>query len=255
MKNLTASIPLLVMFFSCTPTSEKLNRVWFYISTETVPKNKSAKGKIPADLNSLCFLNLQPNGKYTAYLSDFEYGRWVVNEENELILENNHKQQRILPIQKLDKEEFVFTVEDRQYHFEGFQNSFTHQDDPFSKENNWWRIKADHKETDKEITERLKNHFRFWEKYFSWALKTEKEILNVRSLPSPLKLYSNGFVVIPYQDQSPKWAANFYDSTDSRIAYEKVNYLFVHGDIDWPTTNNRFKLFISAFQQLQKKIK
>jgi hypothetical protein len=254
MKKIISSWLLAFLFFSCTSTEEKLPKVWFFISSEAASKTEGAKGNLPVDLSSLSFLNLHPDGTYTAYLSSFEYGRWLVNDE-QLVLENHNKKELILPIWRIGNDELVFTLRDQVYHFEGFANDFASAaEKPFSKENNEWRIKAEHKESEKEIALRLKNHFRFWEKYFAWALKTEKEILNVRSLPSPLKLYSNGFAVIPHEEQSPKWISNFYDTTDSRIAFDKINDLLVKEDIDWPNTKNRFKLFVSAFQQLQEKI-
>ena len=42
--------------------------------------------------------------------------------------------------------------------------------DPFSAANNRWRLPATRKETDEEIKGRLRNHCRFWEYYFTWAL-------------------------------------------------------------------------------------
>ena len=246
----------LFLVVSCAPRKEQLSKVWFFVSAEKATLKQSSKGNLPDDLSSLSFLNLQPDGRYTAYLSSFEYGRWLLNSDDDIILENQVKQERIIPVQKLTTDELVFTVNEQEYHFDGFSNNFAAEaENPFSKENNWWRMKAEHKESDVEITNRLNNHFRFWEKYFAWALKTDKQILNVRSLPSPLKIYSNGFAVIPYEEQSEKWRENFYDTADSRAAFNKVNDFLVREDIDWPTTDNRFKLFVAAFQQLQKRIK
>lgn len=243
------------VFSSCAPTEKKLSKVWFFISSETATKAEGAKGNLPDDLSSLSFIDLQPDGTYTAYLSSFEYGRWLVNRKDQLVLENSRKKELILPIEKINEDELSVTLRDKVYQFGGFPNNFVSADEnPFSLTNNQWRIKAVHKETEEEIALRLQNHFRFWEQYFAWALKTEKEILNVRSLPSPLKLYSNGFAVIPLEEQSQKWTSNFYDSADSRIAFDKINNLLIKEDIDWPNTKNRFKLFVSAFQQLQQKI-
>lgn len=244
------------IFIACTPKSEQLPKVWFFI-TEDILQNhdKASKGKLPEILTSLSFIDFQPNGYYTAYLEDFEFGKWTMVGSDQIALENSNKQTRIVSIKKLTNKELQFTLQNRMYSFEGFENKFTSTaENPYSVENNKWRIKATHKESEKEIRERLKNHFLFWEKYFAWALTTKKEILNVRSLPSPLKIYSNGFEVIPYADQDPRWQSNFYDSTDCKLAYDKLNTLLQKEDIDWPTTDNRFKLFVSAFKQLQRKI-
>ncbi len=255
MRKLILFLLVVLFLLSCASSERKLNKVWFFISNEPV-ESREDRRSLTTDLGAISFLNFEPDGEYTAYFSAFEYGKWMVNEKDEIVLENYKKQQRVLPIERLTKNELSFVVNDQRYEFEGFDNKFTTvNENPFSKENNRWRMKAEHKESDAEISNRLKNHFHFWEKYFAWALDTEKEILNVRSLPSPLKIYSNGFGVIPYEEQSPKWTGNFYDSADSRIAFEKVNTLMKRENIDWPTTTNRFKLFASAFRQLQQKMR
>ena len=250
-------ITALLFFNACTSDKTKLAKVWFYISEEDARnEDEGSKGSLPYDMNSLSFVNLQTDGTYTAYLSQFEEGQWMLKEGDQIILENQRKQITILPIKEINKEELVLLSNKMAYHFEGYENNFaTAQDNPFSRQNNLWRIKAAHKESDAEITNRLKNHFKFWEQYFSWGIKIDKKMLNVRSLPSPLKLYSNGFELIPYEEQPEKWTANFYDTSDSRRAYEKLHTFLTTEDIDWPTTDHKFKLFTSAFKQLQQRIK
>ena len=113
-------------------------------------------------------------------------------------------------------------------------------------------MKANHKESDRELTSRLKNHFRWWEKYFSWGLNNKIKVLDIRSTPSVLKLYANGFELNYYEYQFPEWRNIFYDTANCWRAYEMVYYLMYNKDISWLKTENRFESFVSAFKQLQQ---
>ncbi len=58
----------------------------------------------------------------------------------------------------------------------------------------------------------------------------------------------------PWKIGAPEWSAVFYDQEDKRIAWNKLHYVFTYERIAWAKTDHKFKMFISAFQQLQKKI-
>jgi len=73
-------------------------------------------------------------------------------------------------------------------------------DDPFSVQNNKWRIPPTHRETDDEIKQRLYNHCQFWESYFEWALANEQATVDVRSTPTAIKIYGNGFGLKPVEE-------------------------------------------------------
>jgi len=138
------------------------------------------------------------------------------------------------------------------YRFSGLPNDFTATaQNPFSVENNQWRIKAKHKESDSELRARLKNHFSFWEKYFAWGLTGKIDYLDIRSTPSLLKMYGNGFQLEYYENLFPEWKNSFYDTADCRIAYEHLYYKMYEKNIKWPDTKNRFERFVAAFHQLQ----
>ena len=116
-------------------------------------------------------------------------------------------------------------------------------------------MKAERKESDTELTARLKNHFRYWEKYFSWGLEHRKGSLDVRSLPGPLKIYGNGFTLVPYEHYDYEWKMHFFDADDCHRAYLKMYSFLRKEDIEWPQTDHKFKQFESAFRQLQQKLK
>jgi hypothetical protein len=127
-------------------------------------------------------------------------------------------------------------------------------ENPFSKENNLWRIKPVAKETSIQLKDRLRNHFRFWELYFTWALNNGIQYIDVRSTPTPVKIYGNGFGLKPAEQLPAAWKNYFYDEKDCQAANEKIKNIFDNNGIAWPHTENKYKMFISAFQQLQQKI-
>jgi len=239
-----------------------MSKVWFYTYDGTKSKSSSLdlEKLLAGDplLTPANFINLQRDGRYTAHLGQFETGTWEMDKQY-MVLKSADKKVTHLQVQEIKKNELVLDVQpenkyESSYHFDGVDNDLPGEDNPFSAENNQWRIKATHKESDAEIAARLRNHFHYWEKYFEWGITTDRQTLDVRSLRGPLKMYGNGFELVPLEDWDAAWKSLFYDMEDCRIAYNKLHYFFTYERIDWAKTDHRFRMFVSAFQQLQRKI-
>jgi len=240
------------IFISCLSKNQSLHKTWFFAyygsSSETVPQREP--------LTPENFIDLQKDGNYTSYVSGFDYGTWK-NEENEIQLINQKGDKKVLRIISFKNGELTLDLSgilnNRTPHiFTGVSNSTTKEaDNPYSKENNKWRITPSAPETSEQIKDRLVNYFRFWEKYFEWALANELKSLGVRGKNSPLKIYGNGFALIPYNELSDEWKKNFYDEADCKKAWDKLNTMMDTKNVVWPKTDNRFKFFIAGFQQLQ----
>lgn len=95
---------------------------------------------------------------------------------------------------------------------------------PFSLSNNKWRLAATHKETSAEIQNRLINHCAFWKAYFLWAINDKIQYVDVRSTPTPVKIYGNGFALKPFEDAA--WQNYFYDLADCKLANNNVAAYF-----------------------------
>ena len=240
------------ILISCLSKNQSLHKTWFFAyygnSGQSLPQSQP--------LTPENFLNLQKDGKYTSYLSGFDYGTWK-NEGNEIHLVNEKGEKKFLRIILLKDGELtldlssIFRNSPIQV-FTGIPNTNTKEaDDPFSKQNNQWRIRASAPETSEQIKARLVNHFRFWEKYFEWAIANNLKSLGVRGMNSPIKIYGNGFALIPYNELPDEWNKIFFDEADCRKAYDKLETMMNTKDVTWPKTDNRFKSFISGFQQLQ----
>ncbi|WP_276480895.1 hypothetical protein [Paraflavitalea pollutisoli] len=243
-----------VALCGCASKRDVLCKVWFYTFDDT----KTHTGKGDPELSPVNFLNLQFDGKYTADLQGFQYGTWTLNDEAVVLTDANKKKHAIV-LKAIAPNEIAVDVlpgnkDESMFKFEGSNNTFPEEENPFSLANNQWRVKATHRENDAEILARVKNHLRYWEKYFAWGLETKKTTLDVRSLPGPLKIYGNGFELLPFERWSAEWNGHFFDEADAYKAWEKLHYFFTYKRIAWAKSDNKFKMFISAFQQMQNKM-
>ncbi|HEY4150236.1 MAG TPA: hypothetical protein VGM41_14955 [Chitinophagaceae bacterium] len=232
----------------CKSPKDNLSKLWFYTY------NTGSSDPRDTLLTPASFLDLQRTGNYTMDFNGFEAGTWELDGP-QLVLTNTKKIVTKIPIRYASGKDLRIYVHESVFEFEGLPNQFAGEaEDPFSVKNNLWRIHADAKETDQQITARLSNHFGFWIAYFTWALDHDIQYVDVRSTPTPVKIYGNGFGLKPFTELPAIWKSYFYDEEDCRKANAKIERLFDYNSIAWPHTDNKFKFFISAFQQLKQKI-
>ena len=236
---------LVIALGGCLFRSNPLTHLWFY-----------TYGAGPGDdvgLTPANFLELRSDGSYTRDFGQYEYGTWA-GKEMRLFLTDQHHKTYLYSIKSITPEEMQLVVaKDRTGHFDGFPlPSARPAEDPFSTVNNQWRIPATHKESDAEIRERLLNHCQFWEAYFNWALDKKLDVVDVRSTPTAIKIYGNGFGSISMEELSPRWKSLFFDQEDCRKANEMIKDIFEHRNIAWAHTDSKYKMFIGAFQQLEQ---
>jgi len=237
-----------VILYGCQSEKQLISRLWFY-TYNAGPVDPQDTLITPAS-----FLDLRQDGSYTMDFNGFDAGTWEFSKK-QLILTDDRKQRTILPVSYVSEKNLQVSIPRKYFDFEGFSNaSMTTAEDPFSRENNRWRLPSAAKETDQQIIARLVNHFQFWQTYFRWALTHGIQYVDVRSTPTPIKIYGNGFGLKPFDQLPAKWKAYFYDEEDCRKANDKIKVLFDNNSIAWPQTDNKYKMFISAFQQLQQKI-
>ena len=253
MKKVVPAI-LIVLLFSQTNCElqfkkKRLDGLWFFTHTSGTSQNENAEA------NPASFLYLQPDNTYTRDFKKFEFGHWKRND-SVLLLTNEQKITISFPIRLLLGNELqLVSAQGTILNFEQQLAKFpSSANNPFSIENNQWRIEATKKETEQEIKSRLRNHFRFYETYFKWALDAKLSSIDVRSTPSPIKIYGNGFALKNFDELPASWRSYFYDEEDCQKANDMITDIFEKGDIAWAQTDNKYKMFISAFQQLEQKI-
>jgi hypothetical protein len=59
----------------------------------------------------------------------------------------------------------------------------------------------------------------------------------------------------PVTDQPGRWRSYFFDDEDSQKAYDIMADIVSKRDIALAHTDNKFKMFIGAFQQLEAALK
>jgi hypothetical protein len=238
------SLLFLVILAGCIFPAKPGSHVWFYTF---------GTGSGTDTLTPVSFLELRPDGSFSQDFGSYEYGRWE-QKDQQLFLTNQQHKTYIYAISNLASGEMALVIaHDRIGHFDGKSlPSADPLEDPYSADNNQWRLPATHKENDAEIRQRLYNHCRFWEKYFAWALDKKLDIVDVRSTPTAIKIYGNGFGLKSFDDLPPRWKALFFDDEDCRKANEILTNIFQHQNIAWSNTDSKYKMFLGAFQQLEK---
>lgn len=252
MKNigLILLIALSLIQHNCSIKQQKLDGLWFYTHTSGNEYEENI------EISPASFLNLQKDGSYTRDFGTFDYGNWT-RKDTVLVLNSINGKIFEFSIRTLFENELKLrSGKGTIINFENQPDKFPSVDaDPFSVNNNHWRIPAKHKETEIEIKNRLKNHFRFNEMYIKWAINYQFTTLDIGSTPSPLKIYGNGFALKDYNELPVAWKSYFFDEEDCKKANAIIKDIFDNKDIAWAKTENRFKMFVSAFQQLQQFLK
>ena len=249
-------LPAILIVFVFSQTSclfqqkkKRLDGLWFFTHSSGADQSENA------EITPASFLNLQPDHTYTRDFKKFEYGQWK-RKDSVLLLTNERQITTSFPVRLVSRNELELTSSEGDIlNFEQQPAKFSSTtDDPFSVDNNQWRIAATKKESEQELKKRLTNHFRFYQTYFKWALDAKLNSIDVRSTPSPIKIYGNGFALKNFDELPASWRSYFYDTDDCQKANDIIKDIFEKSDIAWAQTDNRYKMFISAFQQLEQKM-
>jgi hypothetical protein len=243
-----ALLPLtfLLTLSACHSRKPFAPSLWFYRSYDITPTNWDSL------VGRFSFLELGADSMFTQDFGRFYYGNWKLNG-NQLYLTNQYHVTYIYTLPFIRETELGFKLgKERTAFFQRqHRSSGAADDDPFSVDNNRWRIPAKHRETVGEIRQRLLSHLHFWELYFKWGAKYKDGALDVTGIPTPLKIYNNGFGLKHFSDLSPNWRFYFYDSADCRIADTLIKGVFKRNNIKWPDGDSQVDLFIGGIQQVE----
>jgi len=136
--------------------------------------------------------------------------------------------------------DYLFRKSYYQFFLEEDPNYFSNlSDDPYSKENNWWRVKPSQPETDRQIKNRVLDHLKFWQLLFHDANKFDRPFVSYNWFSSPLVVASNGVVMKLYADVKKEWDENFYDSVQAQKGYELMRKCFSK-KIKYMDTDNKY---------------
>ena len=234
-----------LFFTACVQRKPTIAKCWFY-TYQTDFNTKNDDGYPAAS-----FLCINKDGTYTRDFGTFDYGMWTLKDK-EISLVSQRNQSENLKIVTLAANEMTVAINSEKINLDGQPlPSDQSSENPFSFENNQWRVPASQKENEQALRKRLRNHCRFWEVYFTWALKTKQETIDVRSTPTLIKIYGNGFTLKQLADQPGRWRSYFFDEEDCQKAYDILANIVSKREIAIPHTDNKYKMFIGMFQQLE----
>ena len=124
--------------------------------------------------------------------------------------------------------------------------------DPYVAKYNQWRVKPKHKETAKEIRERVKNHIEFMQLYFENALEIGVRVVSEPNLGSPFEIFSNGVSMRKFEEIKD-WQDLFFDLEDAKKGYDIIDNE-MKKDFALLETKNAFELNADIFRKLLKMI-
>ncbi|HTE23992.1 hypothetical protein [Flavitalea sp.] len=117
-------------------------------------------------------------------------------------------------------------------------DGMAHQDmrnDPYYPSNNRWRIKPDHKESETEIRNRVKDCVRFYALYYRDHIKRHKKVIEFLGLPEIFRWYNGGIGLPMKGEMSESWANCFYNRNQAERGYDILKNLIDVNEFDWPT--------------------
>jgi len=124
--------------------------------------------------------------------------------------------------------------------------------DPYSGENNQWRIKPAAPESPAQIKERIKNHVHFFILLYDDAQRNETNYVSYEWFVSPLLPASNGIALRHYSRIKDQWENYFYDSTQAMQGYQLLEKAF-DKKIDFPIKiDSKFQRNIVMLEQVLK---
>jgi hypothetical protein len=227
--------------------------LWFYRPS---PNSHSRWDTV---LNRASFLDLEPDGRFTRYFDRFEYGKWTLLNDR-LFLTCADSLTYVYKVDSNNKKDLRIEISSIKIaHFEAKPRPPSDtSDNPFSRYNNWWRIPAAAPESVAAIRQRLLDHLHFWETYIKWDDDNNIGALDLKDIPSPLKIHGNGFGLFKYDFLPAKWKASFFGEADCRTADSLIRSAFKRTDIKWPYHDDDEKAdknLISGIQQIEAALK
>lgn len=232
---------MLITFSKCdTFTSSKL---WFYSYSDNGTP-------LQYDFIPTSFLYLKSDKTFTCDFGVFDYGTWSKTADTITLKTSLNKTEK-LAYKKHGPDLILLNSPAIESYFDALPAAKDTNADPFLLKNNKWRIKAQHKESIEEIKQRLIDHCKFWKLYFEWALNNNIATVDVRSTPTPIKIYGNGFILKNLNELPFAWKNYFYDEEDCDLASEILSNIIANNNIAWSSVDNKYKAFIGAFEQLE----
>lgn len=124
------------------------------------------------------------------------------------------------------------------------------KEDPYSKQNNLWRIKPSKAEDDDELNARVRNHVEFVKQLMQNVVDGRQTYISLHSFRTPLVISSDDIRVQPYNDITDGWNENFYDSTEAKKGYDLLLNAIVGSNMKPAAGDDRFQNNVAMLNEL-----
>ncbi len=191
----------------------------------------------------------------------FDYGTWQYNDAAKTITINNSidRNKDVYKIAKIGYDEMTlvnvgigsatnlkFVAPGKRY-----KNA---NEEPYSLENNRWRIKPKSKESDSAIHQRLKENLYFFILFYRSALAKGDKAVSFWGLPSCFKWYGGAIFIKKKDELKDNWINCFYNKDQAMQAYALADKLLSQ-QYDWPKgERNWLKLNLAVVELMYKKL-
>ena len=218
---------------------------------------ESSQMEIP--YRSLCF---SANGTFFKNpRNSFDYGTWQYDDATKTITINNsiEKGKDVYKIAKIAYDEMTLvntgigSITNLKFIAPGkrYKNA---SDEPYSLQNNRWRIKPTSKESDSAIHQRLKENLYFFILFYKSALAKEDKAVSFWGLPSCFKWYGGAIFIKKKDELKDNWINCFYNKDQAMQAYALADKLLSQ-KYNWPKgERNWLKLNLAVVELMYKKI-
>ena len=218
---------------------------------------ESSQMEIP--YRSLCF---SANGTFFKNpRNSFDYGTWQYDDATKTITINNsiEKGKDVYKIAKIAYDEMTLvntgigSITNLKFIAPGkrYKNA---SDEPYSLQNNRWRIKPTSKESDSAIHQRLKENLYFFILFYKSALAKEDKAVSFWGLPSCFKWYGGAIFIKKKDELKDNWINCFYNKDQAMQAYALADKLLSQ-KYNWPKgEQNWLKLNLAVVELMYKKL-
>lgn len=221
-----------------TDLKELLCQTWDDEQDAQDPPMELGNGQ-DAFMSGYCFFK---DGKMVKnHRGNFKIGEWEMDESKKPItitVKYSNGDREVLKIGMLSSKKMVL-VDDSgpNKRIENYiSNGYAYADlsnDPFSIQNNLWRIKPKKAESENEIKERVKGCVRFYTMFYDNQIATQSKVINFSGLPTCFKWYAGGIFMVKQDKLSPKWLNCFYNEKQMLEGYKMAEDL-VTQKYTWP---------------------
>ncbi|HVM89310.1 MAG TPA: hypothetical protein VMT76_14065 [Puia sp.] len=167
-------------------------------------------------------------------------GKWKVDQKRrELLISFSDGTQEKYVIEKLSLQKMVVSKK-----IEGTDVEITFiadgllqknvENDPFYPDNNLWRIKPTHSETDEQILTRLKQCVHFYSLFFADNHQRAATEISFSGLPNCFEWYNGGIGVPQEPDLDKRWIDCFYSDKEALRGYHLLRTLIEKHVLVWP---------------------